>query len=49
VRWYQQGKTNLDLLEQEIVIGSGILKKRPLNGSSLVGIMLVKIQAQLNK
>jgi len=24
VSWYQKGKTNLDLLEQEIVIGSGI-------------------------
>jgi len=23
-RWYQEGKTNLDLLEQEIVSGSGI-------------------------
>jgi len=24
VSWYQKGKTNLDLLEQEIVSGSGI-------------------------
>jgi len=24
VSWYQEGKTNLDLLEQEIVSGSGI-------------------------
>jgi len=24
VSWYQKGKTNLDLLEQEIVNGSGI-------------------------
>jgi len=24
VRWHQKGKTNLDLLEQEIVSGSGV-------------------------
>jgi len=29
VSWYQKGKTNLDLLEQEIVSGSGICKSAP--------------------
>jgi len=25
VRWYEKGKTNVDLLQQEIVFGSGII------------------------
>jgi len=31
--WYQKGKTNLELLEQEIVSGSGISHSRDILGN----------------